>query len=992
VLTYKTPLLMGVAIIGNICILKQPNNNDSLRFCILFQVNGNSMKAKKILLYGICMFLANSLFSQHSYELNTKYPVHNLQDELRIIADPDNRFTVEQIRNDATLNFISGSETPRYLEVGITYWAKINLISNKKLQGWKLHLQDVMIGLPAWGKSNGKVDVYAFVDGKQIFHKKTGVEYPKRERDVKTNWVMNQVSLDDLPINEVVTLVIKAKGNSIGYPSYFNLTARSPQQPFYHQIYQFHNSFNIFMFGVTFIIFLYHVLQFFYLRERVFMWFSIWLLFCTLTQAMTVGLIIGSVSKMRFVIWVIIANGIFYSFWFFGRSFIGSQKKFPLLDKFMLGLALFVSVEVVIVACYVMLFDPQIYLTGVGIHYALLSIYTACSLILSIILVLKKDRFATYFGIGSIIGSVFLILGTLWAMGIIKPLRNFPDPFSTAMFLQLVIYSFGIAYRQQVINKNTAEEKLQAQKNTAEMQRVKDLDKVKTRFFANISHEFRTPLSLIKGPLKQAKNRIKGNEESVILSNKAYQIIQNNTNRLQNLVEQLLDLSKIESGKVHLSLKQGGLIQFLRSVIFSFESMAERNNVALNTSFPPETNEAFYDKDKLEKIVSNIVSNAFKYTSKNGNVTVTIDYNEQFLTLEVADTGKGIDHKELKRIFDRFYRIEGNEERGSGIGLALTKELVELHNGKISVDSTKDVGTTFKVRLPITLQKLPQAISIIDKNVIAFNEDEVIDLKETDAISQSDISVQTANDFPVALIIEDNNDLRYFISEILKGHYSLLTSEDGLQGERMAFHHIPDIIISDIMMPKKDGYELCSTLKTNSKTSHIPIIMLTAKAGQEHKIEGLAQGADAYLTKPFDDQELLLRMKNLIDSRKKLWDHFKALDMLLVDDIKVSSIDDKFLQQVFKTIKNNLDNEQFNVEDIARDVGFSRSQLHRKLRAISDKSANQLIIEVRMNEAHRMLEQKAGTVSEIAYSVGYSNLSYFTKSFKSTFGKLPSKM
>ena len=208
----------------------------------------------------------------------------------------------------------------------------------------------------------------------------------------------------------------------------------------------------------------------------------------------------------------------------------------------------------------------------------------------------------------------------------------------------------------------------------------------------------------------------------------------------------------------------------------------------------------------------------------------------------------------------------------------------------------------------------------------------------------------------------------------------------------MAFEHIPDIVISDIMMPKKDGYEVCHSLKVNPKTSHIPIIMLTAKAGQESKIEGLTQGADAYLTKPFDEKELLLRMKNLIDSRKKIWEHFKALDMLLVDNIEVNSIDDKFLQDVFKSIKDNLDNEQFSVEDIARTVGFSRSQLHRKLKALSDRSANQLIVEVRLNEAHRLLKQKAGSVSEIAYTVGYSNLSYFTKSFKEKFGTLPSKV
>ena len=222
--------------------------------------------------------------------------------------------------------------------------------------------------------------------------------------------------------------------------------------------------------------------------------------------------------------------------------------------------------------------------------------------------------------------------------------------------------------------------------------------------------------------------------------------------------------------------------------------------------------------------------------------------------------------------------------------------------------------------------------------------------------------------------------------------YAIINAEDGVIGEQLAFEHTPDIIITDVMMPKKDGYTLCHSLKSNSKTSHIPIIMLTAKAGTANKIGGLTQGADAYLTKPFNEKELLLRMKNLIDARKKLWDHFKSMDMLLVDDIDVSTVEDKFLQDVFQTIKENIDNDKFGVENIARKVGFSRSQLHRKLKALSGKSANQLITEIRLNKAHKMLKSKTGSVSEIAYSVGYTNLSYFAKSFKEKFGLLPSKV
>jgi signal transduction histidine kinase/DNA-binding response OmpR family regulator len=706
-----------------------------------------------------------------------------------------------------------------------------------------------------------------------------------------------------------------------------------------------------------------------------------------MTMLMATGAILASVHRIGFVFWMVFANGVYFLFWFFGRSFIQSKIKFPILDKLIISLATLMIIQIV-VAIFVVSTNsikPNFIVVG---YQAEMHVFTnLLGLILSIAIATRKDNFARYFGIGAFIGLGLLLYGSMWAAGWIK----YPgfDAHSWGDFSQIVIFSFGIAYRRQVMMKAHNEEKINAQLSMIEMERIKDLDKIKTRFFANISHEFRTPLALISGPINRAFKQTAKNE-AITISNKHFNIIQNNTNRLQNLVDQLLDLSKIESGKVHLSLKQGGIIQFLRSIIFSFESMAERENISLNTSFPEEFDSAFYDKDKLEKIVTNILSNAFKYTSESGSVTTTIDYNKNYLNLEITDTGKGINKEEVKRIFERFYRVEGSEEKGSGIGLALTKELIELHNGKISVDSTKHKGTTFKIRLPITLEYLPEAISVTVKSEIENSTYEnSAQIEETPIV---EFVKEDTKNLPVALLVEDNKDLQYYISDVLQPKYTILLAKDGLQGERMAFEHIPDIIISDVMMPKKDGYELCHSLKANPKTSHIPIIMLTAKAGQNNKIEGLTQGADAYLTKPFDDEELLLQMKNLVESRKKLWEHFKALDMLLIDDIDVTSIDDKFLQDVFKTIKNNLDNEQFGVEDIARCVGFSRSQLHRKLKALSGKSANQLITEVRLNEAHRMLTLKTGSVSEVAYSVGYSNLSYFTKSFKEKFGKLPSKV
>lgn len=936
------------------------------------------------------LFILNVVSGQKTYELDPKYPVHDLDASLQVYADSTAQLSPAFLLSDHALAYTPGDELPKMLQTNFTYWGKLQLKVLDTLPGWTLHFEDIMIGPPAWTKSNGKIDVYGYVNGRQLFHQKTGVAYPKKERATTAHWALNSIDLEGLPMDTTVTLIIRAQGNSFGYPAYFHLSARSPEQAFYHEPYQYHRTFNAFMLGVTFIIFLYFLLQFIYLRERIYFWFSLWLLFCMVTQSMTIGLVIGTLSSIRYPLWIFAANGQFFIFWFFGRSFVGSKEKFPILDKLIKGLAFFILIEIVITALYVVFFNPETYFTSPhNWHYVFLNIYAIGSLILSVLLLIKKDLFARYFGIGSLIASIFFIIGTLWSMGILQPPFRL-DPYVTGMFLQIVIYSFGIAYRSQKITEQNQIKKIQAERSLAEIQRMKDLDEVKTRFFANISHEFRTPLALIKGPLEQAEKLAKsGAEKSVELSEKTFGLVKKNTIRLQMLVNQLLDLSKIESGNLNLKLSQGSLMPFLRSHVFSFESWAERKNISLNTHFSGEFDAAYYDKDKLEKILNNLLSNAFKYTPEGGTVSVNTNLTKEFLTVEISDTGNGIHQQEINKIFDRFYQVEGNEDKGSGIGLALTKELVSIQNGQIHVHSEKGRGTTFKVRLPICLEKLPEMVKLD---------------KESDPSIAPEFPTKISNKIPVeenqdlknheevVLLVEDNQDLQSFIAEILAVKYKVIKANDGLQGERMAFEHIPDLVVSDVMMPKKDGYELCTALKNNVKTSHIPIMMLTAKAGQTNKMAGLTQGADAYLTKPFDADELILRAQNLIKARKKIWDHFKSMDLSAVQDLNLSSVDDTFLQKVIAFIKENIDNELLSVEDIASNVGFSRAQLHRKLKALTNKSTGQLVNEIRLNTAKHMLTQKVGSVSEIAYSVGYSNMSYFTKSFKAKFGVLPSKI
>ena len=941
----------------------------------------------------ILVFLPLYLFAQEVYELDPRYPVHDLNSSLLIVEDIEKALKPNDLLKGELKADIKYHGSQRALKSKVTYWGILKIRPLSDLNGWTLHFRDKRIGIPAWVKSNGKVDVFGFLDNKLIFNKKTGVEVPKNERDVKQKWVLNRIKLDDIPANQVTTLVIKVEGTSLGYPAFFNLSSRSPEEPFYHEIYQFNNSFNLFVLGVFFIITLYHLLQYFYVKETVFLYFSIWSFICMMTMWMSVGGLIGSITDYRFSLWTIIANSIFWAFWFFGRTFIQSQEKFPLIDKLILGMAIFMILFILSLCILVEFFDMHPWYLRLGYQYYILSFYSFCSVILSVILIFQKDNFARYFGAGSMIGMTLLLIGNLWSGYIIK----FPgfDPYAWGMFLKVVIFSFGIAYRQRILMLRYTKQQMEAQKNMAEARRIKDLDEIKSKFFANVSHEFRTPLSLILGPLEHAvENKISG-RSNYHIDESSYHIVKRNAERLQGLVDQLLDLSRLESGHVYLSLTHGDLIQFLKAIVFSFESMAERNAINFNTNFPSDIDYAFFDKDKLEKIVSNLITNAIKFTPANGTVTVGVVGKVGWIHIEVTDTGKGIRNHDLKRIFDRFYRVEGSEEKGSGIGLALTKELVEFHNGQINVSSTLGVGTTFKIKLPISLMYLPENNYVLNQQTDSELVKENTQIQNIAQVKQEihkEVPEPVNKEELLVLVIEDNSDLRTYINSIVSQGYKTILAKDGVQGERMAFEHTPDLIISDVMMPKKDGYALCNSLKNNPKSSHIPIIMLTAKAGFENKMEGLTQGADAYLTKPFKEEELMIRIKNLVDARKKMWDQFQSLDLSLIQDMSLQSVDDQFVQEVVHCIKENLDNEMLGVEDISRCVGFSRSQLHRKLKAVINKSANQLIIEIRMNEARRMLEQNVGNVSEVAYSVGYSNLPYFTKSFKKQFGVLPSKV
>ncbi|NAS10590.1 tetratricopeptide repeat protein [Poritiphilus flavus] len=509
--------------------------------------------------------------------------------------------------------------------------------------------------------------------------------------------------------------------------------------------------------------------------------------------------------------------------------------------------------------------------------------------------------------------------------------------------------------------------------------KLQELDRLKSSFFANISHEFRTPLTLIQGPIEQLEQHP---EEQ--LSQDTVKMIRRNSNRVLKLVNQLLDLSQIDEGSLKLEPTEGDMFKCLRAACSSFNSHAAQRKIDYRVRIPQTTLWAAFDRDKLEKIAYNLLGNAFKFSEDGATVSFTASYGPPGLEMIVSDTGKGIPQEKLPFVFDRFYQVDGSstrENEGSGIGLALSRDLVELMDGTITVSSILGKGTTFKIHLPV--------------EEIKSGEDPFI---EKPSEYQHEISGSSAfqtgtdeRDIPAVLLVEDNTDMRYFIKEQLIKDFKIQEALDGQKGLEIAKAHAPDLVITDLMMPKMDGIELCKRLKTNLHTSHIPVIMLTAKAGQANKIKGLETGADDYLTKPFDAKELLVRTRNLIAQRKKLRERYSGKEKPIdPKEITVTSIDQRFLEQLLKMLEEHYADGAFGVPQMQQALAMSKSQLHRKTKALTDESPGELLRNFRLKRAAQLLAQKADTVTQIAYKVGFNDLSYFTKCFKERYGVVPS--
>ena len=553
-----------------------------------------------------------------------------------------------------------------------------------------------------------------------------------------------------------------------------------------------------------------------------------------------------------------------------------------------------------------------------------------------------------------------------------------------ALYAALASWLLYSIYRFQLSRKLTI----------AENSRLSEVNELKSQLYTNITHELRTPLTVILGMAEDIQGELNNDQEKEKFE-RPIKMITRNGRELLGLINQMLDLAKVESGNLKLNIQQSNIISYLKYIHECFRSMADSKGLAM--TFYPEMDELNmdFDKEKLFSITSNLLSNAIKFTPHGGQVifhVLTKHFDDtEYLVIKVKDTGIGIAPSDLTHVFDRFFQGDGSSTRrgeGTGIGLALTKELTELMKGNIKVISEHGKGSEFIVSLPINnIAPINTDDQIHENNMPIFIRQENPDLE---MVADRDIHMES--DLPLILVVEDNDDVSSYIIKCLQDHYQLRLAKDGQEGIDMALTLIPDLIISDIMMPKKDGFELCKTLKDDIRSSHIPIIILSAKATHNDRMAGLSKGADAYLIKPFSKAELFVRIKRLIELRLLLRKKYSSRLIPLEAMDKMNNPDDKFIRQIIDAVVANLGNTEYHSIHLARDMHMSESNVYRKLKALTGKSTAIFVRSVRLQKAHEMLESSDLKVSEIAYECGFSDPAWFSRSFKAEYGYTPTAL
>lgn len=729
------------------------------------------------------------------------------------------------------------------------------------------------------------------------------------------------------------------------------------------------------------------LLLYFWSKERVYFWFILFLfsLFLFRDPSISNNILVNNWSpeNPRAVNFIMTFLGVnmLAAILHFGRVFINTKEKFPRIHFIISGVIICFYSAVIFGTS--LRFIPE--LPGREFWYVFrkffLGIGVTSTIISLIYLLFSKDLLARLFSIGALLPFVSLFYAW-YKVHILK--TTFEGSVSIILVAGFMLtMTLVLAYRFRLImmQRETAmKEKMNAELTNSE-QAIRM--KINSKFFSNITHEFLTPLTLILEPVRQILKEDPNDKNAEKLT-----LVKNNSEKLLSLVNQLLDVSKAE-----LNLSLGNVSETVRPVLKSFRELADKKEIKLKMSVDESLTGFYFDKNKVERVVYNLLSNAIKFTEK-GKVELAIESEEddQFI-IRISDTGIGISEKDLPFVFERFHQGEAGEKHSesTGIGLALVKEMTEVMNGEVSVKSEVNVGSVFEIKLPVI--RKPNA-SMKQSLTTDFSKKEI----QTKPKISTD-KTENNEEKPIILLVEDNDELRTFVKQSLETTYKVIEASDGLEGVKNAKKFIPDLIVSDVMMPEKDGFELTDELKQDQLTSHIPIILLTGKTASDARIAGLRTGADAYLTKPFNTEELLIRIEKLIEIRRALQQKFSHqinFEKVVEVEEKPSelpvSIDIDFIKKVNLIINEKIENPKLKGEVIANELFMSRSQFFRKLKALTGQSPTEFIRNFRLDWAKDLLKNKKGNVAQISEQVGFGNEKYFSTRFKEKFGVSPSEV
>lgn len=581
--------------------------------------------------------------------------------------------------------------------------------------------------------------------------------------------------------------------------------------------------------------------------------------------------------------------------------------------------------------------------------------------------------------------AIYLIyIVTVLVAGILQPWLTVPPEMTSEVNISLFVVNtlwisgFAMTFVLSFISQGVRLEQM-------ETKRIRELDDAKTKLYTNITHEFRTPLTIITG----MNDLIRKDPQRWL--EEGTETIDRNADILLNLVNQMLDLAKLDSGAMPVKLIRSDVNLYIRYIVELFRSVAESSGVSLNYSHPSTVVEIDYDPEKLMQIISNLLSNSLKFTTSSGRIDLRTSLkNDEIFEIRVTDTGSGIPEDFLPYVFDRFSQSDqGRSTAGSGLGLALTKELVTLLGGAINIESVFGTGTEVTVNLPVTRtagqQEAPKPEELRNRMMNLI-------LRKTRREAQAAPGLQGAKERPMLMVVEDNDDVIRYLMTLFAADYDVITAANGEEGIHKAIESVPDIIVSDIMMPVMDGIRMLGVIKNDLRTSHIPVVLLTARADLASRLEGLESGADAYIAKPFNSEELKVQVRNLVALRKKLQERYAAIDHLILPEDKNYLFEDKFMNQVREIMMSNLANEALDIPHICQALSLSRTQLYRKFRSLTNLTVTQYLLMLRLHKTRSILSGKKVTVAEAAYKTGFRNVSHFSRTFTKEFGINPSEL